>query len=421
MKRLILLVLFLCVSRLQFTACGQVLTTIPNPSDYVEYTPTGISPNGRYLIASRMQTSPWSYNYNIHDFIIDLQTWQETEAIYLSEYRYCTFQDVNNYGNACGTVSYDEDKGYGKGYGTPAVKDGNYYAKAITYIYSSDAAVTTYGINDNKTIVGTIQNSQKYEPIVITADGITNLPIPSEVVNDLSEYTVAPLSISNDEQTIIGYASFGRYIPLKWTRKNGNYVCMPLAVKYVSPVLDGGNGENVETPYTSFSISNVSDNMEWISGTLTDKEGKNHIARYNVNNDSFDLLESENIAIYSACPITDSGTMIARGTTEDGNVTGYYWNAGSSSAVEIKKCFPILSDYKSVSIAGISSDGRTILGVCDGCMFVLSEAVASSIGQQAVVGGNKEESGFYNLNGCKIKFPKTPGIYIHNGKKIVIK
>lgn len=421
MKRLILLVLFLCGGRLQFTVCGQVLTTIPNPSDYVEYTPTGLSPNGRYLIASRMQTSPWSYNYNIHDFIIDLQTWQETEAVYLSEYRYCTFQDVNNYGNACGNVWHDEKKGAGIGYGEPAVKDGSYYAKPITYIYSSDAAVTTYGINDNKTIVGTVQNSRKYEPIVFTDDGITNLPIPTEVVNDLPEYTVAPLSISNDEQTIIGYASLGRCIPLKWTRKNGDFVCTPLAVKYISPVLDGGNGKNVETPYTSFSINCVSDNMEWISGTLTDKEGKNHVARYNVNNDNFDLLESENLAINSAGPITDSGTMIARGTTADGNVTGFYWSSGSSSAVEIKIVFPILSDYKSISVAGISSDGRTILGLCDACMFVLSEAVASGIGQQVDVAKNKKESGFYNLNGCKIKALKTSGIYIHNGKKIVIK
>lgn len=413
MKRILFLVPII-FSLCLLQAKGQKLIIITNPNpDYVMLEPIGISPNGRYIIGNWMQTNAWTYNYQSRDFIVNLQTWQETNAYYKNEYKDGYFADVNNYGNACGSV-ISSDNNVGLGYGTPAIRDGNYYAKG--YIYDT-GEITAYGINDNKTIVGTIWDPKQKPVIWKFAETVisSRLPVPTSIEENSTDYAIVPLSISNDEKTIIGFASNGNSIPLEWTYTNGSYECKVLASKYVSLKSDLKSA----APYVSFEVKCISDNHEWISGTLKDQEGIIHVARYSVKNDVLDVLGSENPDINSAGPITDDGTMIPAGW-ENGYNTAFYWSAGSKTIHRIKDVFPILSDYTSISIKAISSDGLTILGNSGSELFVISEANPTRINQISAEKG-KGDNYYYNLSGCKISKPTTHGLYIHNGQKIIVR
>lgn len=424
-------------------ASGQMLTII-DPADANEYSfsATGVSPNGKWIIGDVSGSEASMYS---SPCILNVQKWNEKKAVYANGYRYGSFADINNNGYACGWIA-DDDGNVGVGYAAPwsTGSEDRHWAKGFVYYslppQSPIDAVGVFDINDNNTILGTLRymytnNNYYVEPVLWTCSdeqevNMVNLPMPTEMIENLSAYQVIPMKISEDETKIIGYVYDGnRHIPLNWSSENGQYVCAALSSKNIEPMFYSDNHEYT-TPYLSFCPSCVSDNCEWIGGDLYDTERNLFIARYNVTSDRFDVLTSSNGL--GKVLITNDGTMIWGYTynTDEGTFTSAkYWMPDSSAPTDIKDSFPILADFDNLTVHGISSDGKTIVGTkiapASGVeggnkIFVLTDAEPSGI---SCVGADKSTSSnaVYNLNGVRISNITTPGIYIRNGKKVVVR
>lgn len=425
------------------TASGQTLKIIdPAEANYYSFNATGISPDGQFITGECMGSSASYYSYA---FITSLQKWTEKKAIYGNAYYHNqSFIDVNNQGYACGYIG-DDDNNIGVGSAVPwsTGSEDRHWAKGLVYYslppQSPIDAVGVYDINDNNTILGTLwymytSNNYYVEPVLWTCSdeqvvNMVNLPLPTEMIENLSWYQVIPLAISEDETIIIGYVCAadygGRYIPLKWSVENGQYVCTALSDKNIEPMFYSDDHEYT-TPYISFEPSSVSENCEWIGGDLYDTERNLFTARYNVATDKFEVLPSSNSV---SSFITNDGTMIWNYTysTDEGTFnSAYYWSPNSTTATDIKEVFPILSDIGSFFVHGISSDAKTIVGTQYGGseggnkIFVLTEATPSGISCINTDKGANCDA-IYNLNGIRVNKTTAKGLYIKNGKKVVVR
>ncbi|MBQ9585350.1 MAG: hypothetical protein IJR20_05045, partial [Muribaculaceae bacterium] len=69
-------------------------------------------------------------------------------------------------------------------------------------------------------------------------------------------------------------------------------------------------------------------------------------------------------------------------------------------------------------VQGVGEDGR-ITNWTESVLFTTEAEDPSAI---STVGVDKTDNVYYNLLGIKFNgMPTTPGIYIHNGKKVIIK
>lgn len=429
---------FLLVSAITISANCQTLTIIDAADvDGYSLSATGVSPDGQWIIGDYSGSSASMYSQAC---LLNLKKWEEKKALYANGYRYGSFADVNNGGYACGWI-IDDDGNTGIGNAAPwsTGNEDKHWAKGFVYYtqQSPVKAVGIYDINENNTILGSFSyrysdyiDSTSVEPILWTCSDeqlikMINLPTPAEMIKGLRSYQVIPLKISEDETTIIGYVYGNCYIPLKWTIENGQYECKALANNYIEPIFYSRD-HVYTTPYKSFHPYCVSDNCEWIGGELYDTEGNLFTARYNVSTDHFDVLLSNNGAGSSI--ITDDGTMIWGyniSTSEHFYYTAKYWMPNSSEPLDIKDAFTVLKDYDDITVSGISSDGKTIVGTILGGsdgnrIFVLSDAMQNGI-HSVNIEEKPDKKAIYDLNGKRVNDTTIPGIYIKNGKKVVIK
>lgn len=383
----------------------------PSNTTTTDYTPIGISPNGKYMIGSRYFISPTSGTWSLIYFIMDWQNCS-SEDWHANGYRWGTFTDVNDSGNACGSV-YDGDN-IGMGYCVPTVIDGQKTTTA--HFYQADG-VDKY-INSQNTVVGYVRNydTSTSDPYVWTANGSTSLPTPTSALNGIqANYSLVPVYISDDEQIIYGTlkneTGYG-CIPVKWTYKENGYECSAIASDLVEPKLYKEDHEYT-TPYKEFEILHVSPNGEWLSILLTTTDNETLMARYNTKNETLNVLEKGG---NSGC-IADDGTMV--GQYSQGN---YYWPAESDSAYIFEDVFPLVKEeLEHMAPKDISADGKTILGESGYSIVVLSEADPTiPSGIKAVTSENMTTAGTYTLDGIRLEKVTMPGVYIRNGKKILI-
>lgn len=383
----------------------------PSNTSTTDYDPIGISPNGKYLIGWRYFISPTSGTTSYTYFIMD---WEEasSEDWYANGYRWGTFTDVNDIGNACGSV-YDGTN-IGMGYCVPTIKDGQKGTTA--HFYQQDGSDKF--INSKNTVVGYVRDYDKSisVPWLWSLNGSFALSTPTSAMNNIqTNYSLIPIYISDDEGIIYGTlkneAGYG-CIPVKWIYNGNGYECITIASDFIEPKLHTEYEESAK-PYKEFEIFHVSPNGEWLSVRLMTKENKSMIARYNTSTDSLEVLGDG----YDSGAIANDGTMV--GQYDKGN---YYWPANADSAYIFEDVFPIVKEQLSyMAPKDISADGRTILGENGNSIVVLSDAIPTiPSGIQNVVNEKNIKTGIYNLIGVRLKEYTKPGIYIKNGKKIIV-
>lgn len=394
---------------------AQTLTVFtPSNTTTTDFDTKGISPNGTYLIGSRYFVSSRTGTFSITYFILNWQNYSTVTNITSDHYYPATSKersicDVNNIGNACGSVM-DDDSNVGAGYCVPAVKNGK--KTTIKHVYKK-GAIAKY-INVNNSIVGYNSGTEPY--LATATGGVISLPTPASVLDSIqSGFYLIPLYISDDESTIIGTLQYNnRYIPVKWIYGQNGYECYAFAEKWIEPVLHEYNYE-YSTSYKSFNITYVSPNGEWLSGLLTSNENKSYTARYNMTLDSFDILEDKT---FSGGPIADNGLMVGK----DSKNGHYYWPADADTIFTFEEVFPIVKEIGGMTPVDISADGKTIIGDYGYSIVVLSDAVADIPSNIRNINNNKEcKTEIFTLNGMRIEKITSPGIYIKNGKKIIVR
>lgn len=401
------------IAPLALCANAYDLTLIELDDDYSSYTPFDLSPDGNHIVG-RHEHWTWTGLWNKGDFIMN---WRESTSETYSNGRDVTydnhwFSHVNNYGVACGRVDSEATGENGMGIGVPTHdSEGNAYAKG--YVYTTNGYV--YCINDLNTVGMTMydwDNNANKAALWFEGNEIP-LPNPSLLDDISSDYEVVPMWISDDNSMVIGYVCHqgNNKIPLMWKRSGEEYTVEPIATDYIEAKLQTEEGLEPSTPYVSMLITDISASGDWICGQVITSDWRYLPMRYNISSNTMDVLQEE--PNYYPESIANDGTAIA-------NYENRIWQAGQSNTIQLEEIYPEISSDE-YGIKAISADAKTILGGKGYAMFVLTNCDLTAGITGVTMDSQTVIKGIYTLSGIKLDSISTPGLYIIDGKKQMIK
>lgn len=245
--------------------------------------------------------------------------------------------------------------------------------------------------------------------------------------------------MSADASVLLGYLVDDKATwPAVIWRKNasGDYDCDPICKDYFE------DGYKKGKPYMMFSPVSLSANGEWIALTIQEEFDDSNfnnpipapkVARYNLKTGKLEILEGQTIAL-SASAISNDGSVLMY-TNVDGifGRVGYEWKAGETSIVcvddKINKVKGMPAFGANVP-AAYALDGKTIMGFgIDEDANIFSYVVSLEAIDEAINGidnltTSKPQNlakGIYTITGRKVLNMNQPGLYIKDGKKVLVK
>lgn len=246
--------------------------------------------------------------------------------------------------------------------------------------------------------------------------------------------------MSADASVLLGYIVDDKATwPAVIWRKNasGGYDCDPICKDFFE------DGYKKGKPYMMFSPASLSANGEWVALTIQEEFDDSNfnnpipaekVARYNLKTGKLEILEGQTINL-SASAIANDGSVLLY-TNVDGifGRVGYEWKAGETSIVciddQVSKVKG-MPDFGANVPAAYAADGRTIMGFgIDQDANIFSYVVSLEAIENAALGIQKpmvetnasfSKSGIYTITGRKVLNMNQPGLYIKDGKKILVK
>ncbi len=245
--------------------------------------------------------------------------------------------------------------------------------------------------------------------------------------------------MSADASILLGYLvdDMATWPIIIW-RKNaeGNY-------EYDASLCQRFYGEKYASgkPYMKFSPAALSANGEWIVLTVQKSFDENDsnipsdkIARYNLKTDQLEVLGGGIDEMVAPSAISDEGTVLMY--TSNGDIfgrTGYVWKAGETKAIIIDDMLRKVNgmpDFNTNTPVTFAADNKTILGFCiDDTRNFFSYVIDIDRMEEAINGIQKPtvsvpqyfSDGIYTITGRKVINMDQPGLYIKNGKKVMVK
>ena len=245
--------------------------------------------------------------------------------------------------------------------------------------------------------------------------------------------------MSADASVLLGYLVDDKATwPAVIWRKNasGGYDCDPICKEYFE------DGYKKGKPYMMFSPASLSANGEWVALTIQEEFDDSDfskpipspkVARYNLKTGKLEILEGQVLPL-TASAISNDGSVLMY-TNVDGifGRVGYEWKGGTSVACIDDQVNKVkgMPEFGANVPAAYAADGKTIMGFGideDANIFsyvVSLEAIDEAINGiwKPMVGTNTSfgKTGIYTITGRKVLNMNQPGLYIKNGKKILVK
>lgn len=248
--------------------------------------------------------------------------------------------------------------------------------------------------------------------------------------------------MSADGSVLLGYLVDDKATwPAVIWRKNaqGGYDCDPICKDYFE------TGYKKGKPYMMFSPNAISPNGEWVALVVQDEFDDStfdkpmpmtQVARYNLKSGKLEVLDANQAM--SASGISNDGSVLMY-TNIDGifGRVGYIWKAGETTM----KCLDDMldkvkgmPDYGANVPVSFAADGQTIMGFgIDQEANIFSYVVNLAELEKALDGANSIENtmaedgkassrgGIYTITGSKVSKMSRPGLYIVNGRKMLVK
>lgn len=243
--------------------------------------------------------------------------------------------------------------------------------------------------------------------------------------------------MSADASVLLGYLVDDKATwPAVIWRKNaqGGYDCDPICKDYFEA--EQGKGK----PYMMFNPCALSANGEWVALQIQEEYDENDwnnvtkvkVARLNLKSGKLEILENEQSLAPSA--ISDEGSVLMY-TNVDGifGRVGYLWKAGETQTICIDDLLNKVKGMPNFGAnvpAAYAADNQTIMGFgIDQDANIFSYVVSLAAIEQALTGVEEtlaepveaKHSGIYTIQGHKVASITRPGLYIVNGKKVMVK
>ncbi len=407
---------------------AQNITTSP-VSDRYQLEALGASSNMRYVTGMNVA------RYGA--FIWDTENNEVGEII--GDFANCDFRGVTNDGTAFGTISNED--------------------MVTTYSASFDMTgksktiesqmSTIYGVTpDGSIAVGCMLDEIMWWPTAcIWKDGVrTELPVPSKAECGIDHDGANAQFISADGKVIVGYLQdwVSARPAIVWRQQaDGTYAADVIS----KDIWESAYGQGKK--YLRFEPLGLSENGKWLCLSAQKEAGGSmptpeFMVRMNLETGEiiesetpdFDFFEPTVTNIYPTS-IANDGTCIGSTKDEMGNQSGVIWKAGDKAPKLLAEVYPTVSqfeeyDYFQHHPITISADGKKIVGFgCpitvyeDGTDYDFETYLLDTEGTDGIATLKtmkpSASSRSYTINGQQVLNKKQPGLYIENGKKILVK
>lgn len=269
----------------------------------------------------------------------------------------------------------------------------------------------------------------------------TTLPYPSKEEMGFNIDGAGLRWMSADGSVMLGYLVDDKatWPAVVWSKNaQGNYVCDPICKNYFEASPKQGK------PYMMFNPCGLSSNGEWVALIVQDEFDDSNfnnpipmpkVARYNLRTKQLEILESDQA--FAASAISNEGSVLLY-TNIDGlyGRIGYVWKVGESKPTCLDDMLNKAKDMPEFGAnvpAAYAADNQTIMGFgIDQDANIFTYVVNLSTLENAINGANGIEDtkaetkalgdgNIYTITGYKVNDMKKPGLYIVNGKKLLVK
>lgn len=394
-----------------------------------------MSPNGNYVVGMNYATfGPVVWNTT---------TGKNTDY---PEYEEGTFHAVNNDGLAVG------DDGVGEGFAIAIKADGTkinlYREEGETIetdwgpVSTGDAGSSAYCVSADGNTIGGFYFNSAYEtfPCLWDATGArTKLAVPTSTQAGMEVNGAEVRYMTPDANVLLGMLidNMGTWPAAIW-RKNaqGAYDCTFIGKDYWEEGYQQGK------PYMVFSPSGLSENGEWVALQVQEEfddwdfsvpQPALKAARLNLTTNKLEVLTMPAEESMAPTSIANDGTMLAY-TSVDGMIgrAGYIWKAGETDAISLDdmlnntKGMPefngnvpctISADTKKIQGFGFSTEADIFSYIFDWNAYTTDIKCIKPAAQTAAPASER----IYTVSGQQVRNMTAPGIYIVNGKKVLVK
>lgn len=468
-----LLTFILCASFATMLCAQSAFTVAPYlyQGGETQHLGEAISQNHKYVAGTdQLSNSPMMWNVETGDIIEFTEadslwvpadsmwneldsTWDVYEGYWDVQIKKGSFHAINNAGKAVGSLETRNEMG--EAIAHPILADITTNSYTYLYMGANDAGCEAYGITeDGNTILGFyFDGAWTTHACVWTNNGQTRTDLPKPTTEQFGcpiDY-VSARWISGDGNIILGYAqdaTNGAWVAMLWRKSGNSYVPECIANPYFQPYTYDDNGEIVlpenPKPYFQFHPTALSYDGNYVALKVLERHNPNDwdniplnkAARYCVTTGVLEVLntnqEYDDLEIFG---IANNGTCVGRmlgafnPETWSQPCDGVIWRGGETEMTTIATQFAndiYMSAQVASALSHITSDNAYVTGYAvneDGeqTIFVVQ------IGEPNLGIENVENNqmpvvkGIYDLSGRKLDRITRRGIYIVDGKKVVVR
>lgn len=409
------------------SARAEVTITVSDVNDGCQLMGENMTLNGKYVVGTNYSTfAPcvWDVENNVY---YDFVNAEEGSTFHAGSNNGLFVGENGDYA-ACATLDGELQTLY---YNVGE----EIYNEELDFWYSTgDAGSSAYAVTaDGETIFGYYFDQSYYTTPCYWRNGERfDLPLPTFEETGFGFNGGEVRWCTPDGKVLLGFLmdDYGTWPACVWRmNEDGRYECDPVCKDFYEA--DYGFGK----PYMLFCPYGLSENGEWVSISLQEEfdafnwapQTPVQMARLNLNSGELQILGEEvDQATIAGC-IANDGSMLFIANALMGMVgrEAYYWAAGTQNSIALEELtgeLDEMADLLGNTPCFISADGKTIQGFglnanADIFSYIITMADAVSLNKLAAEQGMQ----ICNLQGEQLSEVSAPGIYVINGKKVLVK
>lgn len=390
-----------------------------------------MSPNAKYVVGMNFATyAPAAWNVETNEYIE------------FPDYEEGAFHAATSNGIFVGDDGNHAIKADAAGNVTPLYRfEGEEIETEWGPMSTGDAGSAAYAISeDGKTIAGYyFDSAYNTTPCIWTENNVRiDLPLPTfeeagfEVNGGQVRY------MTPDGKVLAGFLidNMATWPACIWRQnETGGYDYDIICKDYWEEDYELGK------PYMVFNPAGISANGEWLALTIQGEYDffdfdapipPTQAARLNLTNGNLEILDADEDLVPTGIA-NDGKTLVYSGGNDMMFRTGYIWEAGSAnSTVSINDMLSGVAELEELSSntpCSLTADGKYIQGF--GLMgegfsasifsYVIDTTKTTGINTAKVDNKTALSGRIFNINGQQVRNMNTRGLYIINGKKVLVK